>query len=162
MQKPLRSLGTCMRFVIYILYGSDTCTAGQGNIDRSGCAKNCCIISTVNAAVALCIASCADLGSLEIGVNAFRLYSCDTSKRQYHQHFLLVTQQRVHNSYCVHSYILNERLWRNFKAVLCLRDSSILCVEASPLGPCIMGSCQARVMTMAHVQVENLRMGDVK
>ncbi len=97
-----------MRCVIYILYGSDTFTAGKGNIDRSGCANNCCIILTVSAAVALCIASCANLGSLETGVNAFTLYSCDIFKQQYHQHLLVVTQQRVHNIVFIATYSMSD------------------------------------------------------
>lgn len=91
-----------MLCIMYILYGSDTFTAGKGNVDRLGCAKNCCIILTVSAVVALCIASCADLGSLEIGFNAFTLYSCDISKQQYH--LLVGDPQRVQNLVFIATY----------------------------------------------------------
>ena len=41
--------------------------------------------------------SCADMGSLEVDVNAFMLYSCDISQQQYHQQLLVVTKQGVHD-----------------------------------------------------------------
>ena len=97
-----------MLYIIYMLYGSDTFTAGKGNIDSSGCAENCCIMLTVSAAAALCIASCADLGSLELGVNAFTLYSCDTFKQQYHQHLLVLTHKRVHKIVFIDTYSMSD------------------------------------------------------
>ena len=59
------------------------------------------------------IASCADLGSLEIGVDDFTLYNCDMFKQQYHQHLLVYQEMLVihkhnikhtllsHNSVCL-------------------------------------------------------------
>lgn len=69
----------------------------------------CCIILTVmiSAAVALCTASCADLGSLEMVANALTLYIRDTFKQQYHQHVLMVTQQCVHNIVFIATYSMS-------------------------------------------------------
>jgi len=99
-----------VRCILYALYGSDTFTAGQGNIDRLILVKNCCIILTVmiSAAVALCIASCADPGSLDIGVNAFTLYRCHMFKQQYHLHLLVVTQQPVYNIVFIATYSMSD------------------------------------------------------
>lgn len=95
-----------MRCVIYVLYGTDTFTAGKGNSDRSGCAKNCCIIQqSVQQHRVMCRPG--------LGVDDFTLYNCDMFKQQYHQHLLVYQEMLVihkhnikhtllsHNSVCL-------------------------------------------------------------